>query len=239
VLQRPVPYLIRTAPHTPVRLLEFLDLSFVMVTNTTTIRPPITIASITTDYLSSAPLTDDLEVPLELQRTGDFASVSTSRSTISLSRTDIDKIDWHRLYGYIVTPRLSKRPKSFIWMHGFKIKYIANNQEYWLCKICYNQRPLAQEPIGHIYRYASTTTATLHLEKKHWINQHSFMPANSPINIQRIIDSFDSLIRERNTAISQFDLATFKALLVRLFTVEQLALVKVESQAFRDLLIYL
>jgi len=34
-------------------------------------------------------------------------------------------------------------------------------------------------------------------------------------------------------------LATFKALLVRLFTVEQLALVKVESQAFRDLLIYL
>ena len=65
------------------------------------------------------------------------------------------------------------------------------------------------------------------------------MPANSPTNTQRTIDSFDSLIRERNTAISQFDLATFKALLVRLFTVEQLALVKVESQAFRDLLIYL
>jgi hypothetical protein len=31
----------------------------------------------------------------------------------------------------------------------------------------------------------------------------------------------------------------FKSLLVRLFTVEQLALAKVESQAFRDLLIYL
>jgi hypothetical protein len=124
-------------------------------------------------------------------------------------------------------------------MHSFKIKYIANNQEYWLCKICYNQRPLAREPIGHIYRCASTTTATLHLKKKHRINQHGFMPANSPTNTQQTIDSFDSLIRERNTAISQFDLATFKALLIRLFTVEQLALVKVESQAFRDLLIYL
>jgi hypothetical protein len=87
-------------------------------------------ASVTTNYLSSAPLTDNLEVPSELQRTDDFASVSTSRSTTSLSRTNIDKIDWHRLYGYIATPRLSKRPKSFIWMHGFKIKYIANNQEY-------------------------------------------------------------------------------------------------------------
>jgi hypothetical protein len=114
-------------------------------------------------------------------------------------------------------------------MHGFKIKYIINNQEYWLYKICYNQQPLAREPIGYIYRCASTTIATLHLEKKHRINQHGFMPTNLPTNTSRKIDSFDSLIRERNTAISQFDLATFKALLVRLFTVEQLVLVKVES----------
>jgi hypothetical protein len=67
-------------------------------------------------------------------------------------------------------------------MHGFKIKYIINNQEYWLYKICYNQQPLAREPIGYIYRCASTTIATLHLEKKHRINQHGFMPTNSPTN---------------------------------------------------------
>jgi hypothetical protein len=65
------------------------------------------------------------------------------------------------------------------------------------------------------------------------------MPIESHINIQRTIDSFDSLIRERNSAIAEFDLAIFKSLLVGLFTVEQLALAKVESQAFRELLIYL
>jgi hypothetical protein len=47
------------------------------------------------------------------------------------------------------------------------------------------------------------------------------------------------MIIDRNTAIAKFDLAVFKSMLVRLFTVEQLALAKVESQSFRDLLIYL
>ena len=77
------------------------------------------------------------------------------------------------------------------------------------------------------------------MEKKHRINHYGSMPTDSPINTQRTIDSFDSLIRERNSAIAEFDLAVFKSRLVRLFTVEQLALARVESQAFRDLLIYL
>jgi hypothetical protein len=55
------------------------------------------------------------------------------------------------------------------------------------------------------------------------------MPVESYVNTQRTIDSFDSLIRERNLAIAEFDLAVFKSLLVRLFIVEQLALAKVES----------
>ena len=43
---------------------------------------------------------------------------------------------------------------------------------------------------------------------------------------------------ERNTASEAFDYETFKGLLTRLFTVEQLSLIKVESDAFRDLLTY-
>ena len=65
------------------------------------------------------------------------------------------------------------------------------------------------------------------------------MPIELPRNAQRTIDSFNSLIRERNDAILEFDLAVFKAMLVRLFTVEALPLIKVESATFRDLLIYL
>jgi hypothetical protein len=78
-----------------------------------------------------------------------------------------------------------------------------------------------------------------HLEKKHRIGQYSQLPVESPTTTQRTIDSFDSLLRKRNTAIAEFDLAYFKALLMRLFTIEQLALAKVESTPFRDLLIYL
>jgi hypothetical protein len=191
------------------------------------------------DYLSSVPPTDELVAPSQVQRLDDFKSTGTTRSTESPLGYDIDKIDWSRLYGYIATPRLSKRPKSFIWMHGYKIKDIVSSQEYWLCKLCHNQRPHAREPTGHIYRCASTTTAMQHLEKKHRIGQYSQLPIESPTTTQRTIDSFDSLLRKRNTAIAEFDLAYFKALLVRLFTVEQLVLAKVESTPFRDLLIYL
>ena len=83
------------------------------------------------------------------------------------------------------------------------------------------------------------STAIEHLSKKHQLNEHGPITVISPRTTQRTLDSFDSLIRERNDAISEFHLQTFKAMLVRLFTVEQLALAKVESQAFRDLLIYL
>ena len=89
-----------------------------------------TMVSTTISSLSSAPLTDELVVPSEVQRVDDFRSTTTSRSTSSvLSRTD-QNIDWSRLYSYIATPRLSKRPKSFIWLHGYKIKDIRTNLEY-------------------------------------------------------------------------------------------------------------
>ena len=65
------------------------------------------------------------------------------------------------------------------------------------------------------------------------------MPIESPRNAQHTIDSFNSLIRERNDSILEFDLAVFKAMLVRLFTIEALPLIKVESVTFRDLLVYL
>jgi hypothetical protein len=66
----------------------------------------------------------------EVQRADDFRSTTTSRSTSSaLSRSD-QNIDWTRLYSYIVTPRLAKRPKSFIWLYGYKIKDMRTNLEY-------------------------------------------------------------------------------------------------------------
>jgi hypothetical protein len=44
---------------------------------------------------------------------------------------------------------------------------------------------------------------------------------------------------ERNNAVAAFDYEIFKGLLTRLFTEEQLPLVKIDSAALRDLLVYL
>jgi hypothetical protein len=195
--------------------------------------------STTASTISDALPIDELVALSEVQHADEFRSTTTSRSTSSTPSRVNENIDWSRLHGYIATPRLSKRPKSFIWLHGFKIKDMRTDLEYWLCKICHKQQPFAREPTGHLYRCDSTTTAIKHMEQKHRINQHGAIPTISPRNTQRTIDSFDSLIIDRNTAIAEFDLAVFKSMLVRLFTVEQLALAKVESQSFRDLLIYL
>ena len=105
-------------------------LQFLVNKTPPTIKISTTIVSTTTSGLSSAPLTDELVVLSEVQRVDDFRSTTTSRSTSSvLSRAD-QNIDWSRLYSYIATPRLSKRPKSFIWLHGYKLKDMRTNLEY-------------------------------------------------------------------------------------------------------------
>jgi hypothetical protein len=71
-------------------------------------------ASTVASTISDAPLTDKLAAPPEEQRVDDFRSTTTSRSTSSTENRMNDNIEWSRLYGYIATPRVSKRPKSFI-----------------------------------------------------------------------------------------------------------------------------
>lgn len=53
-----------------------------------------------------------------------------------------------------------------------------------------------------------------------------------------MLDGYCVGAAERNAAAEAFDHETFRGLLTRLFVVEQIPLVKVESQALKDLLIY-
>jgi hypothetical protein len=189
--------------------------------------------------ISDAPLTSGLFAPSEVQRTDDFDSTGTSASTESDLSTLSENIDWSRLHGYIATPRLSKRPKSHIWIYGTRVKKLSSNHDYWLCRICHLKQPLPQYPSGHIYRCSSTSQAIDHLKDKHSIDENGQIRVKPQRSTQRTIDTYGSLLAARNEAITAFNLAYFKALLVRLFTTEQLAFMKVESEAFRDLLIYL
>jgi hypothetical protein len=66
-------------------------LSFLVTQNTTTTGDSTTMASTASDYLSSVPLTDEVETPSEVQRADGFESTSTSRSTNSPSNRDIDE----------------------------------------------------------------------------------------------------------------------------------------------------
>jgi hypothetical protein len=55
---------------------------------------------------------------------------------------------------------------------------------------------------------------------------------------QSMLDGYCAAATERNNAAEAFNYETFKGLLTRLFVVEQIPLLKVESQAMKDLLIY-
>jgi hypothetical protein len=62
-----------------------------------------------------------------------------------------------------------------------------------------------------------------------------------PLQGQSSLDAYHlaGTTSERNRAVEAFDYEMFIRLLIRLFTNEQISLVKVESQALRDLLVYL
>lgn len=196
-------------------------------------------ASTILSYFSSAPPTSQLLTPSEVQRPNDFNSTATSTSTESDSIRIPENIDWSRLHGYIATLRLSKRPKSLIWAYGHKIRKESDNKDYWLCRICHKTRPLPHTPNGHIYHSISTTAAIGHLRDKHWIGSNGRITIQPQRITQRTIRGFDALVDERNAMISAFDLSTFKALLIQLFTTEQLSFAKIESMAFKELLEYL
>jgi hypothetical protein len=60
----------------------------------------------------------------------------------------------------------------------------------------------------------------------------------NPLQGQSVLQSYCVGAVERNRSAEAFDYDVFKGKLTRFFTVEQIALIKVESEGFRDLLVY-
>jgi hypothetical protein len=56
---------------------------------------------------------------------------------------------------------------------------------------------------------------------------------------QSLIDGYCEASTERNRTVAGFDSNVFNGLLTKFFVEEQIALLKIHSKAFRDLLIYL
>jgi hypothetical protein len=53
-----------------------------------------------------------------------------------------------------------------------------------------------------------------------------------------VLNGYYAAASERNAVVEAFNYKVFKGLLIRLFTVDQLPLQKIESSALRDLLMY-
>lgn len=188
-------------------------------------------------FLSSVPPTSELEAPTEIQRPSDFPSTGTNPSTDESAPNPAiyENLDWSRLHGYEQSPRLRKRFKSWIYDHGWRIRKQTDNHDYWLCKYCHYRHPQPRRPDGHIYRAQATSAAGYHLEIHHGLNQDGPLPVKQA----QIAPAIQRAWQSSSAGIApEFDLSTFKALLLRLFTIEQLPFAKVESDALRTLLIH-
>jgi hypothetical protein len=60
----------------------------------------------------------------------------------------------------------------------------------------------------------------------------------NPLQGQSVLDTYCVAAAERNRTAEAFDYDVFRGKLTRFFTVEQIALHKVDSESFRDLLVY-
>jgi hypothetical protein len=106
--------------------------------------------------------------------------------------------------------------------------------EYWACRHYHYSAKQPRNPT--LLKTNATSLVITHLRVKHRLNAngHVASPLPRPLN-QLSLDSFTTSSIEAPA----FNLSTFKVLLLRLVTTEQLPFKKLESNAFKELLIYL
>jgi hypothetical protein len=178
------------------------------------------------------PSTSELYAPSEVQQLDDFGSnaTTTTEDTTSQDQLDTEAIDWSRLQQYEATTRVSKRKKSWIYTWGWRIHNRTDGKDYWLYRLCHTASSRRVTPTGHIYLATSTTTSAAHLRDRH--RQGEDGPITLPRDSQTRLDFNQS-------RSSEFDFTSFKALLVRYFTIEQIPFAKVEAESFREMLTFI
>jgi hypothetical protein len=207
-------------------------------------------ASNLSSWLGSTPGTSQLEAPSEIQGPHDSRSnrtaVSNAPTYHELQSMDLD---WERFRGFERPPPRSKNSRqqtSFIWKYGWRLYKPEDGLEYWICRLCHKspKQPLNTAKFSCACGRA-TSQAISHLERRHQIGSEGAItitmrqPLLTPTpGSQGRLDTYCPGASERNRAAESFDDEIFKGLITRLFAVEQLPLQKVQSEAFRDLLIY-
>jgi hypothetical protein len=205
-------------------------------------------ASDISSWIKSAAPTSALDIPTELQRTNDFPSDRTTATIEPTYQQDsYEGVDWDRVRDFERLPPRQKRLKpltSWIYRHGWRLYKPSDGLEYWICRLCHLAPKRPRNPVRFSYPCGkATSSAAHHLKEFHSIGPDGVISRTAPSTpshggAQSVLDSYCAAAAERNAAAEAFDYETFKGLLVRTFVVEQIPLVKVESQALKDLLIY-
>jgi hypothetical protein len=199
-------------------------------------------------YLTAASPTLEFNTPLEVQQSGDFESNRTViGNETELDTTPYDNIDWSRLQGFERPPPRQKKSRgnrSFVWTYGWRLFNSINGHEYWVCRLCHTstRRPRNAKDFAFICTKA-TSSAIDHLQRVHRLGPRGAITVDesqpSTTSQQSTIDGYCKGAMERNNAAAAFDYEMFKGLLTRLFTTEQLAHRLIDSEAFKDLCVYL
>jgi hypothetical protein len=209
-----------------------------------------TMASTISDYLSSVAPSSRVEAPSEIQLPIDLTS---DRGTISVeadlaTAANTAGLDWSRLQGFELPPNKTKRQRvsrSYVWQYGWRLYKPTNGHEYWVCKLCHSSNRKPSNPANFALKCTKATTASMnHLRDYHRLGPYGILTeellqASVTSGGQSLIDGYCEASAERNRAAAGFDSNVFNGLLTKFFVEEQIALLKMDSKAFRDLLIYL
>jgi hypothetical protein len=133
----------------------------------------------------------------------------------------------HKCKEYVRRPaiRAAETP-SVIWYLGEE--YERNKQKFWRCGICKKNKMLAIDN--------GTSSALRHLKKDHRIdNKGRRMKTKQPT----IIEALTTVTQNVAQVITRFNANTFRYLLIRWIVTMHIALSCVESDTFRDWILYI
>jgi hypothetical protein len=131
--------------------------------------------------LRNSVLQNAITVPVESSEAATVAPTTTAASSDD-EDTGLDEgyaddfggIEWERLPKYMRPPRTSKRKKSWVYGHGYRVALRSSpSRIFWICRLCHTRK--AHDVAGKIgvETTFATSSAAAHLLSRHRISRPS------------------------------------------------------------------
>jgi len=186
-------------------------------------------------------------VPTVLQRASDFASNAAEAGdplpVHVLYSFDYSFVVWRsqHLAGYSKLLDPNVKLFGWWWREGVPLENGESGRRYWLCRRCHQQN--AESGRRHHFAVENGSGAVIrHLANDHSIDEQGNLPRGRKRRKPSELEGFDPYDPHEqellNELAGQFDSELFKRLLTRWVVCENIPFRKVDSQCFRDMMIY-